>query len=275
MFHEDSAVAINIGRVAVKVPPFWRPKELDIVGDIILNPPAEKPYTTLLIRLCSQYADSKEQRLRDLISGILLNDRKPSRLLLEMRNKAVNRISEELLKTLFLQRLPIPVQQILAILNDQLVEIADGIMVVAGYTSSIDAQNQDLKTMLMDISSLLSRLETRKPERHFRRLSKNRNFGNQEHCWLYLSDRTSKSEFLIGTEANISVVSLTLALKHRPSVSLELLAVNGTAISTYGQRLLTLDLGLRRVFRWPFIIAAVSQPIIRAHFFLHHGLLIE
>ncbi|GFU38208.1 hypothetical protein NPIL_191 [Nephila pilipes] len=35
-------------------------RELDKVEDIILNPPAEKPYTALRNRLCSQYADSEE-----------------------------------------------------------------------------------------------------------------------------------------------------------------------------------------------------------------------
>ncbi|GFU00152.1 hypothetical protein NPIL_113071 [Nephila pilipes] len=66
--------------------------------------------------------------------------------------------------------------------------MADGIMVVAGNTSSMDAKNQDLKTMLINISSLLSGLETRKlstsrrPERRFRHQSISRNSGNQELC---------------------------------------------------------------------------------------------
>ncbi|GFT31686.1 hypothetical protein NPIL_357781 [Nephila pilipes] len=49
-------------------------------------------------------------------------------------------------------RLPTHVQQILAISNDQLeklAEMADGIMAAVGHISSIDAENQDLKTMLM------------------------------------------------------------------------------------------------------------------------------
>ncbi|GBN02844.1 hypothetical protein AVEN_228248-1 [Araneus ventricosus] len=50
--------------------------------------------------------------------GMQLGDRKPSRLLLEMRSKTGNRISEELLKYLFLQRLPTHMQKILAISND-------------------------------------------------------------------------------------------------------------------------------------------------------------
>ncbi|GFU03722.1 peptidase A2 domain-containing protein [Nephila pilipes] len=112
MSHEDSAAAINNAHVSVTVPPFWRaiseiwlrqfilagitiditkfhrviselqPKELDIVGDIILNLPA-KDSTAFRTRLCSKYADSEQQHLLDLISGMQLGDRKPSRFLLE------------------------------------------------------------------------------------------------------------------------------------------------------------------------------------------------
>ncbi|GFT01893.1 retrovirus-related Pol polyprotein from transposon 297 [Nephila pilipes] len=172
MSHKDSAMTLSIARVSVKVPPFWRvnpeewfgqmeiqiilprikieitkflhiisaflPEELDIVGDIILNPPAEKPYTALRNRLCSQYADSEKQRLHDLIFGMQLGDHKPSRLLLEMRSKAGNTMMEKLLKSLFLQRLHAHVQQILAISNDQLeklAEVADGMRAAAGHIS--------------------------------------------------------------------------------------------------------------------------------------------
>ncbi|GBM58798.1 hypothetical protein AVEN_179343-1 [Araneus ventricosus] len=202
----------NIARVAVKAPPFWRAnpalwfrqmesqftlagvtseitkfhhivaalqsEELEVVGDIILNPPADEPYDALRKRLCSQYADSKEQRLRDLISGMPLGDRKPFRLLLEIRSKAENKISEELLKSLFLQRLP---------------------SVIPPSTS-------------------------------------------KQHC--------QKSE-------------------------LQLLARNGIEISSFGRLLFKLDLGLRRAFQWPFVIAKVLQPIIGADFLRHFGLLVD
>ncbi|KMQ82107.1 retrovirus-like pol polyprotein [Lasius niger] len=59
-----------------------------------------------------------------------LGDRKPSRLLLEMRSKASSQIGDDILKSLFLQRLPTTVQQILAISDDldKLAKMADGIM---------------------------------------------------------------------------------------------------------------------------------------------------
>ncbi|GFY55944.1 uncharacterized protein TNIN_406581 [Trichonephila inaurata madagascariensis] len=151
-----------------------------------------------------------------------LGDRKPSCLLLEMRSKAGSRISEELLKSLFIQRLPTQVQQILAISNDQLdklVEMADGIMAVAESTSSIhviDAENQDLKTMLMEISSRLSRLETRerssslRPAERFHRRSPSSKSGAHKHFWYHrlITDQGTQFEAslfhtlsqLIGTE---------------------------------------------------------------------------
>ncbi|GFT48817.1 transposon Ty3-I Gag-Pol polyprotein [Nephila pilipes] len=92
---------------------------------------------------------------------------------------------------------------------------------------------------------------------------------------LYLSDRTSRSKYLIDTGADVSVIPLTTASQHLPPASLQLFAANGTVISTYGQQLVTLDLGLRRVFKWPFIIAAVSQPIIGADFLRHYRLLVD
>ncbi|GFS64672.1 uncharacterized protein NPIL_431281 [Nephila pilipes] len=227
MSEKDSAATASIASVSIKVPPFWRanpeiwfsqmesqfvlveitkfhhvvsalqPEELGIVGDVTLNPSAVKPYAALRTRLYSQYAESEEQRLSGLISGMQLGDRKPSRLLLEMRSKADSKISEELLKSLFIQRLPTLRQQILAISNDpldKLAEMADGIMAVAGPTSSIhviDAKNQDLRTMLLEISSLLSRLETRErstshgPEGRFRRRSSSRESGAHKHFWYH------------------------------------------------------------------------------------------
>ena len=57
--------------------------------------------------------------------------------------------------------------------------------------------------------------------------------------------------------------------------SFTLQAANSTEIKTYGQRLLTLDLGLRRQFSWAFILADVQRPIIGIDFLTHFGLLVD
>ena len=47
-----------------------------------------------------------------------------------------------------------------------------------------------------------------------------------------------------------------------PRSDLTLQAVNNTPIPTFGTRSLTLNLGLRRTFRWVFIVAETSTPIL-------------
>ena len=53
------------------------------------------------------------------------------------------------------------------------------------------------------------------------------------------------------------------------------IAANGNPISTYGTQLLTVSLGLRRVFSHYFILATVNRPIIGADFLATHGLLLD
>ena len=55
----------------------------------------------------------------------------------------------------------------------------------------------------------------------------------------------------------------------------KLYAANGTAILCFGHKILTLDLGLRRDFQWPFIIAKVSKGILGADFLNRFNLLID
>jgi len=51
--------------------------------------------------------------------------------------------------------------------------------------------------------------------------------------------------------------------------------VNNSPINTYGQRSLTLNLGLRRSLPWIFLIAEVQKPILGADFLSHYGLTVD
>ena len=59
---------------------------------------------------------------------------------------------------------------------------------------------------------------------------------------------------------------------HRNNFTLQ--AANNT-IATYGNRLLTLNIGLRCAFQWVFIIADVKNPIIRADFLHPYSILVD
>lgn len=90
---------------------------------------------------------------------------------------------------------------------------------------------------------------------------------------LCVTDRKSRYRFLIDTGANISVIPRTR--RSLPSYEYKLYAANGSEIKTYGERTLDLDLGLRRPYRWTFVIADVKQPIIGADFLERHNLLVD
>ena len=72
-------------------------------------------------------------------------------------------------------------------------------------------------------------------------------------------------KFLVDTGSEVSVIPPPYHHTLKPS-PFTLYAANGTTIGTYGQRSLTLDLGLRRRFQWIFVVADVQTPIIGADF---------
>ncbi|CAK1578432.1 unnamed protein product [Parnassius mnemosyne] len=75
--------------------------------------------------------------------------------------------------------------------------------------------------------------------------------------------------FLVDTGANVSVIPVTKTnrkYRNQVQINYKLFAANGTEINTYGVVTLELNLGLRRSFKWPFIICDVSKPIIGAIF---------
>ncbi|UYV78413.1 hypothetical protein LAZ67_16001275 [Cordylochernes scorpioides] len=60
-----------------------------------------------------------------------------------------------------------------------------------------------------------------------------------------------------------------------PSSDYKLYAANGTEIVTYGTKVRNLDIGLRRQFQWPFVIANTNRAIIGADFLNNFGLIID
>lgn len=78
------------------------------------------------------------------------------------------------------------------------------------------------------------------------------------------------------TGANISVLPVTKCNREVRELSdYKLYAANGSEIRTYGTKTLTLDFNLRRPYKWSFIIADVTQPILGADFLVHHRLIVD
>ncbi|GBM55290.1 Transposon Ty3-G Gag-Pol polyprotein [Araneus ventricosus] len=73
--------------------------------------------------------------------------------------------------------------------------------------------------------------------------------------------------------ADVSIIPATSQNKKKAEYLLY--AANGTEISTYGIKMLNLDLGLRRDFQFPFIIADVTKGILGADFLHKYNLLVD
>ncbi|GBN28314.1 hypothetical protein AVEN_198237-1 [Araneus ventricosus] len=90
---------------------------------------------------------------------------------------------------------------------------------------------------------------------------------------LFVYDKITGSECLVGTGSAVSILPI-LGSKIVPS-KFVLYAANGAKIKTFGTKLNTLNLGLKRKFQWPFILASVSRPILGADFLEHYNLLVD
>ncbi|GFX30143.1 transposon Ty3-I Gag-Pol polyprotein [Trichonephila clavipes] len=92
---------------------------------------------------------------------------------------------------------------------------------------------------------------------------------------LFVKDRETGCQFLVDSGADVSILPWTKTKGECQASQYKLYAANGTEIPTFGIKILTLDLGLRRPFQWPFIIAKVKRGIIGADFLQKFQLLID
>ena len=92
---------------------------------------------------------------------------------------------------------------------------------------------------------------------------------------LHVYDKKDGKKFLIDTGSAVSVIPHAYFKRKLAIKPSKLYAANSMVINTYGELLLTLDLGLRREIRWPFIVADVQVMIIGADLIAHYGFLID
>lgn len=93
---------------------------------------------------------------------------------------------------------------------------------------------------------------------------------------ISIRDQKHGLGFLVDTGAELSIITPTLSQSKLPANSQsKLIAANGSPIPSYGIQRMEIDLGLRRKFKWNFVIAALPQPILGADFLRHFGLLVD
>ena len=167
------------------------------VEDIINEPPAEEPYSTIKSELIRRMSLSEEKRVRQLILEEELGDRKPSQFLRHLRSLAGNIVHDSLLKTLWMQRLPTHVQAILQTQSDlaidKLATTADKIFEVQPTsTSSVNALSdsfqlqEKLDAMAAQLQKLQIEIHTLKRRNRSRSRSNSRNRSTEKpFCWYH------------------------------------------------------------------------------------------
>lgn len=90
---------------------------------------------------------------------------------------------------------------------------------------------------------------------------------------LMIRDNDSHIQFLIDTGSDVSI--LPCKPKTKQANNLKLFAANNTTIDTYGERTITINLNLRRLFQWSFILADTEKAIIGADFLHNFNLLVD
>ncbi len=202
-----SNVAIATNSVTIKIPPFWpfdpelwfaqveaqfaikqitvqntkyshvvaalSPEAATEVRDLILNPPETDPYNVLKKSLIERVSLSKRSEIHQLLHAEELGDRKPSQLLRRLQQLSGN-TETDLLRELFLQRLPSHVQvglshpgkplAELALIADGMIELVQSRQSIAQVETPESAEISSIRSDLNRVLKLLEPLSKKKPE---------------------------------------------------------------------------------------------------------------
>ncbi|VDM06272.1 unnamed protein product [Schistocephalus solidus] len=92
---------------------------------------------------------------------------------------------------------------------------------------------------------------------------------------FYACDRKRGRSFLVDNGAQISAIPSTAAVRRCANNGLFLQSVNFSPIATSGPRSLSLDIGLRQLFPWIFVVADVPPTNLSADFRTTSDLLLD
>jgi hypothetical protein len=169
---------------------------LPFVADLITNPPEQDKYQTLKGRICSVLGETSETKIRKLLGSHELGSEKPSIFLQRLRNLAVGQVTDEILKSIFMEQLPENVRTILAISEvqdlaklaaqaDKVIEMArpvsTAIQAVSG--GQADADNkilQEISELRKQVKKLTLRDKNRRRSRSRGRPGSRGRSGNRE-----------------------------------------------------------------------------------------------
>ncbi|UYV67843.1 hypothetical protein LAZ67_5002205 [Cordylochernes scorpioides] len=252
------------------------------VREFIISPPPDNKYDALKKAIIKCTADSEFKKLQQLLTQEELGDRLPSQLLRHLRQLIGESKAQASLNSL-------------ADLADRVTEIT------SSPSSSTSTLEKELASLRAEISALkidLNKKEERIPHSRSRSSSSSRKSSqtviestiqmalgagiifdsstmqeNASHLVLSTKKQRTSRETPTTISAEISVLPPRPEDRRRGPTKFTLTAANNSPIKTYGERFLNLDLGLRRDFKWKFIIADTNKAILGADFMEHFGII--
>ncbi|UYV82515.1 hypothetical protein LAZ67_21002634 [Cordylochernes scorpioides] len=186
----------------------------------------------------------------------------------KLKSLATEDFFDKFIKTLWLEKLPQAIQQILIISEEEL----DKLAVMADRIAELNPKAEIY--------------EADKPENETKMYGKNClpgkckmpcewvNAENSNQHRLFASHKNTGMRFLVDSGADVSIIPFKGKIG-TPLNDFKLYAANGTEISTYGTQILSLDLGLRRHFQWPFVIAKTNKGVLGADFLNNFKLILD
>lgn len=203
---------LEVDKVSVKLPPFWvekpeiwfcqaeaqfliagittettkfnyllaqlEPRFVENIWDLVTSGETNK-YSLAKDRLLALFKESEERQIKKLVSELELGDMKPSQLLRKMKGYGGTNVSDKILKTLWLDKLPSNIRSILSI-SDENVEkmalMADRMFEMRTVDEVQTTTTQPLpSTSALSVQELLLRIEElEKQVRRSRSHSRNR-----------------------------------------------------------------------------------------------------
>lgn len=150
---------------------------LQSVRDIILNPPLTDKYKSLKEKLIAVYTESETVKIKQLLQDLQLGDMRPSQLLSKMSDLSAGNLTDNILKTLWMNRLPANMQAILAASSEPLVKLAEiadkihelatpvQIHAVQASGPSVAALQAQIDDLSKQVAKLLA-IQTQPPQRN-------------------------------------------------------------------------------------------------------------
>ncbi|XP_054162108.1 uncharacterized protein LOC128960063 [Oppia nitens] len=158
------------------------------VQDIVSSPPTANKYEAIKKALIDRLSVSNNKRLQQLLHSEELGDRTPSQLLRKLRSLAGTSITDDVLKNIWMSRLPTDAQKILTVTTvdlDSLARIADQLNEqYPSAVNSVSTKDKQIEELTKQVKQLVARDRGRSKSRN---RSRDRSNSRQRDgkCWYH------------------------------------------------------------------------------------------